>query len=71
MAPATQTVHSEGEIFRLVRTGAAQSRADLARLTGLSPSTVALRVEELIAHGYIEENGEGSRVVVVGPVCSR
>lgn len=59
MAPATQTVHSEGEIFRLVRTGAAQSRADLARLTGLSPSTVALRVEELIAHGYIEENGEG------------
>lgn len=59
MAPATQTVHSEGEIFRLVRTGAAQSRADLARLTGLSPSTVALRVEELIARGYIEENGEG------------
>jgi DNA-binding Lrp family transcriptional regulator len=59
VAPATQTVHSEGEIFRLVRTGAAQSRADLARLTGLSPSTVALRVEELIAHGYIEENGEG------------
>ncbi|KYK00141.1 transcriptional regulator [Microbacterium sp. CH1] len=59
VAPATQTVHSEGEIFRLVHTGAAHSRADLARLTGLSPSTVALRVEELIARGYIEENGEG------------
>ncbi|MEV4776863.1 ROK family transcriptional regulator [Microbacterium sp. LTA6] len=59
MTPATQTLHSEGELFRLVRTGRAQSRADLARLTGLSASTVALRVEELISHGFIEENGQG------------
>lgn len=50
---------SAGELFRLVRNGLALSRADLARLTGLSASTVALRVEELISHGYIEETGQG------------
>ncbi|GAA5205200.1 ROK family protein [Microbacterium kyungheense] len=50
---------SAGELFRLVQSGRAESRADLSRLTGLSASTVALRVEELIAHGYLEETGRG------------
>ncbi|MFD5213875.1 ROK family transcriptional regulator [Microbacterium sp. NPDC058345] len=59
MRTLTQAPHSAGELFRLVRTGQARSRADLARLTGLSPSTVALRVEELVAHGYVEEVGHG------------
>lgn len=48
-----------GELFRLVHSGRAASRADLARLTGLSASTVTLRVDELIAHGYLEEAGAG------------
>lgn len=50
---------SAGELFRLVQSGRAESRADLSRLTGLSASTVALRVEELIAAGYLEETGRG------------
>ncbi|WDH78206.1 ROK family protein [Microbacterium esteraromaticum] len=51
---------SAGELFRLVLNGRAQSRADLSRLTGLSASTVAMRVDELLAHGYLEETGHGA-----------
>lgn len=51
---------SAGELFRLVQNGRAQSRADLSRLTGLSASTVAMRVDELMAHGYLEETGRGA-----------
>lgn len=50
---------STGELFRLVQTGQAASRADLARLTGLSASTVAMRVDELMSAGYLEEAGIG------------
>lgn len=50
---------SAGELFRLVQSGHASSRADLARLTGLSASTVTMRVDELMAHGYVEEAGIG------------
>ncbi|MHB1599228.1 MAG: ROK family protein [Acidimicrobiales bacterium] len=55
-----------GEIFELVRSGAASSRADLARLTGLAGSTVLLRVEALLAQGYLVEgiargSGRGRR----------
>ncbi|PWR10268.1 ROK family transcriptional regulator [Micromonospora acroterricola] len=39
--------------------GAAVSRADLARLSGLSPSTVSQRVEALISQGLLEEAGAG------------
>lgn len=59
MNAAAHTPHSAGDLFQLIRTGRAQSRADLARLTGLSASTVALRVEELIARDYVEETGRG------------
>ncbi|MEB4614462.1 ROK family protein, partial [Leucobacter sp. M11] len=48
-----------GELFHLVHSGQASSRADLARLSGLSASTVAMRVDELISHGYLEEAGRG------------
>lgn len=51
---------SAGELFRLVQNGRAQSRADLSRLTGLSASTVAMRVDELMTHGYLEETGHGA-----------
>lgn len=39
--------------------GAALSRADLARLSGLSPSTVSQRVEALISEGLLQETGAG------------
>ncbi|HWU30067.1 MAG TPA: ROK family transcriptional regulator [Microbacterium sp.] len=59
MRSTSQTSHSAGELFALVRDGKAHSRADLARMTGLSASTVALRVDALVASGYLEEVGQG------------
>jgi predicted NBD/HSP70 family sugar kinase len=47
------------EILRLVTTGEASSRTDLARLLGLARSTVSLRVQELIDAGLLTETGEG------------
>ncbi|MBO4207645.1 ROK family protein [Micromonospora echinofusca] len=47
------------DLLRLVASGAAVSRADLARLSGLSPSTVSQRVEALISQGLLEETGAG------------
>ncbi|MGC4756113.1 ROK family transcriptional regulator [Micromonospora trifolii] len=47
------------ELLRWVATGAAVSRADLSRLSGLSPSTVSQRVEALINQGLLEETGAG------------
>lgn len=58
--PAAQSPHGEvqsphGEVLRLVRSGRATSRAEVARVTGVSASTAAARVEQLIDHGYLEE----------------
>ncbi|MFS0853615.1 ROK family protein [Microbacterium sp. 179-I 3D4 NHS] len=50
---------SAGGILTLVRDGYASSRAEISRLTGLAPSTVTLRIDELITHGYLTESGEG------------
>lgn len=44
-----------GGILALIRSGLARTRADLARVTGLAPSTITLRVQSLLDHGYIEE----------------
>lgn len=44
-------------LLTLIRTGAATSRAALARVTGLSRSTVAQRVDALIEAGYVREGG--------------
>lgn len=52
--------YTSGQLFNLIRLGQASSRADLVRLTKLSPSTVAARVSELIDHGFLEETGEGA-----------
>jgi hypothetical protein len=46
---------SPTSLVALVRTGAAVSRAELARLTGASPTTVAARVEELVRDGVLVE----------------
>lgn len=50
---------SLGWLVRLVANGEATSRADLARLTGLSRSTVSQRVESLLRGGLLIETGRG------------
>lgn len=50
---------ADAEILRLVSSGAASSRTDLARVLGLARSTVSLRVQELIDAGLLTETGEG------------
>lgn len=47
------------EILGPLRTGRAASRAALAKVTGLSPSTVASRVDDLIEQGHVIETGHG------------
>src|SRR3954468_7449580 len=46
-----------GSVLRLIRDGDAVTRAALARRTGLAPSTVAQRVDALLAHGLVVEAG--------------
>ncbi|MGB8941632.1 MAG: ROK family transcriptional regulator, partial [Streptomyces sp.] len=50
---------SPGEVLALLRTGAAETRADIARMTGLARSTVSQRVDALIAHGFLIEEADG------------
>ncbi|MDG4857966.1 MarR family transcriptional regulator, partial [Streptomyces sp. T-3] len=62
-APATSAPSapfSAGEVLTLISTGAAATRADVARLTGLARSTASQRVDALIAHGFVDEdNADG------------
>ncbi|MGH2945345.1 MAG: MarR family transcriptional regulator, partial [Solirubrobacteraceae bacterium] len=44
-------------MLELIRDGEAVTRADLVRRTGLSRSTVAQRLELLIAHELVREGG--------------
>ncbi len=46
-----------GSVLSLIRAGEAVTRADLARRTGLARSTVAQRVEALLAHQLVYEAG--------------
>ncbi|MGE3288431.1 MAG: ROK family protein [Pseudonocardia sp.] len=51
---------SAGDLFELVR-GGADTRAELGRLTGLSRTAVAARVDHLLAQGWlVERPGEAS-----------
>ncbi len=50
---------SAGEVFQLIRTGAAQTRRDVGRLTGLSRTAVAARLRPLLASGLVVEGEEG------------
>ncbi|MDV6014054.1 ROK family protein [Haloechinothrix sp. LS1_15] len=50
---------STGEVFELIRDGAADTRAGLGRLTGLSRTAVTLRVEQLLAAGLVRERADG------------
>ncbi len=49
---------SAGALLRLIRGGQATTRAELARHTGLSRSSVAPRVEALLAHALVYEVGD-------------
>jgi predicted NBD/HSP70 family sugar kinase len=49
-----------GAVLRLIRDGDAVTRADLARATGLARSTVAQRVDALLAHSLVYETGSSS-----------
>jgi predicted NBD/HSP70 family sugar kinase len=42
-------------LFTLIRFGVATSRSEIARMTGLAPSTVSLRVNALIAAGLVDD----------------
>jgi predicted NBD/HSP70 family sugar kinase len=46
-----------GAVLRLIRDGDAVTRADIARHTGLARSTVAQRVDALLAHRLVHEVG--------------
>jgi predicted NBD/HSP70 family sugar kinase len=50
-------MRSPGDLLSLVREGVAVTRADLARHTGLARSTVAQRVDALLASGLLIEAG--------------
>ena len=59
--PASQSSPtSAGALLRLIREGVAVTRADLARETGLARSTVAQRVDALLARGLVYEAGGAS-----------
>ena len=55
---ATGGTASLGEIVELVRSGQARTRRDVQDLTGLSRSTLALRVSQLLEAGYLRESGQ-------------
>jgi predicted NBD/HSP70 family sugar kinase len=54
----TPRTDSAGTLLRLIRTGQASTRSELGALTGLARSTVAQRVELLMAAGLICEIGD-------------
>ncbi|WP_431075536.1 ROK family transcriptional regulator [Microbacterium phyllosphaerae] len=59
-ASRAESPASPGAIFALIRGGAATTRREVARATGLAPSTASLRVEELIDAGWVSERTDGS-----------
>jgi predicted NBD/HSP70 family sugar kinase len=50
---------SPGQVLALITSGVAETRADIARATGLARSTVAHRVDALVRHGYVDEHEDG------------
>jgi predicted NBD/HSP70 family sugar kinase len=67
-APATEPASPEqasglaraGDLFQLLRDGRARTRAELALTTGLARSTVAARIDALIASGLVGPAGEAN-----------
>ncbi|MET0831819.1 MAG: winged helix-turn-helix domain-containing protein, partial [Acidimicrobiia bacterium] len=53
-----RAVGTHGEILQLIRRGEATTRNAVAGATGLARSTVALRIDRLIADGLVTEVGD-------------
>src|SRR3712207_8949701 len=60
MAVGGSPINSVGSVLRLIRDGEAVTRAELARHTGLARSTVAQRVDALLAHELVYEAGDSA-----------
>jgi predicted NBD/HSP70 family sugar kinase len=56
--PTQASSGGTGAILQLVRSGQATTRADLAAMTGLARSTVAQRVDALLARGLLVSRGD-------------
>lgn len=59
MVPGHVPADSPGALLHAIRAGQANSRSELARLTRVSASTAALRVQSLIDLGFVHEAGPG------------
>lgn len=53
----TPNAGSSRHLLSLIASGQASSRSELARSTGLAPSTISSRVEALIGGGWVAEGG--------------
>jgi len=51
---------TSGDVLRLIREEGVDTRAELARITGLSRPAVALRVTDLISRGLVVERADGA-----------
>jgi predicted NBD/HSP70 family sugar kinase len=49
-----------GELLQLVRSGTADSRSRMASYSGMSPSTIASRIQSLLELGYLSEDAQQS-----------
>ena len=49
-----------GEMFQLLRDGRPRTRADLAQVTGQARSTIAARIDLLLASGLVGPSGEAT-----------
>ncbi|MBD1542130.1 ROK family transcriptional regulator [Arthrobacter sp. IA7] len=59
-AEGTGSLSRAGDLFQLLRDGRARTRAELALTTGLARSTVASRIDALIASGLVGPAGEAT-----------
>ena len=59
-ADGTGSLSRAGDLFQLLRDGKARTRAELALSTGLARSTVASRIDALIASGLVGPAGEAT-----------
>jgi predicted NBD/HSP70 family sugar kinase len=60
LRPVSPSIPGTGEIFQILRDGHARTKAELAELTGLARSTVALRVDALLASDLLRPAGEAA-----------
>ena len=61
---ASDVMTGAGSLLRLIRNGEAVTRADLVRRTGLARSTVAQRLDALLAHQLVYEAGGSASTTI-------